>query len=81
MLHAGRGLRDLGSLTAAAAEAGFASPSHLSSSFHATFGVRPSRVLGAGCVIVEEVHVAGAAREPLGLRPSYARRQPPYARG
>ncbi|MFI1500575.1 helix-turn-helix domain-containing protein [Streptomyces platensis] len=73
MLRAGRALRDFGTLTAAAAEAGFASPSHLSSSFHATFGVRPSRVLGAGCVIVDEVHAAGAAPEPLPLRPPYAR--------
>ncbi|MCF3147720.1 helix-turn-helix transcriptional regulator [Streptomyces platensis] len=73
MLRAGRALQDFGTLTAAAAEAGFASPSHLSSSFHATFGVRPSRVLGAGCVIVDEVHAAGAAPEPLCLRPPYAR--------
>ncbi|MEU8680658.1 AraC family transcriptional regulator [Streptomyces sp. NPDC048611] len=60
MLRAARALRDFGTLTAAAAEAGFASPSHLSSTFHATFGVRPSRVLGAGCVIVDEVRVPGA---------------------
>ncbi|MFE1171492.1 helix-turn-helix domain-containing protein [Streptomyces sp. NPDC058773] len=73
MLRAGRALRGLGTLTAAAAEAGFASPSHLSSTFHATFGVRPSRVLGAGCVIVEERESAGAAAESLPWRQPYVR--------
>lgn len=33
-------------LTTAAADAGFASPSHFSDSFHAMFGLRPSRLLG-----------------------------------
>ncbi|TJZ52096.1 helix-turn-helix transcriptional regulator [Streptomyces piniterrae] len=54
MLRAGRAFLDYGTLTDAAAAAGFSSPSHLSSAFHATFGLRPSRVLAAGCVIVDE---------------------------
>jgi AraC-like DNA-binding protein len=32
-------------LSTAAVEAGFASPSHFSSAFHAMFGLRPSRLL------------------------------------
>ncbi|MEV0368420.1 AraC family transcriptional regulator [Streptomyces sp. NPDC050636] len=56
MLRAGRAFLDYGTLTDAAAEAGFSSPSHLSSAFHATFGLRPSRLLAAGCVIVDETY-------------------------
>ncbi|MET8682232.1 AraC family transcriptional regulator [Streptomyces sp. NPDC004647] len=53
MLRAGRSLRDFGSLTRAAADAGFSNPSHLSSTFHATFGLRPSDLLSTGVVIVD----------------------------
>ncbi|MFI0710800.1 helix-turn-helix domain-containing protein [Streptomyces inhibens] len=59
MLRAARALLDHGTLTAASAEAGFSSPSHLSSTFHATFGLRPSRLLAAHCVIIDETYAAG----------------------
>ncbi|MFJ9414643.1 helix-turn-helix domain-containing protein [Streptomyces sp. NPDC101227] len=59
MLRAGRALLVHGTLTEAAAAAGFASPSHFSSSFHATFGLRPSRLLTARCVIVDETAATG----------------------
>ncbi|WP_031510616.1 helix-turn-helix domain-containing protein [Streptomyces megasporus] len=38
-------------LSTAAVEAGFAGPSHFSSSFHAMFGFRPSRLLSQGVTI------------------------------
>jgi len=40
-----------GDLTAAAADAGFASPSHLSDAFHTMFGLRPSALLATGVAI------------------------------
>ncbi|MEV6866175.1 AraC family transcriptional regulator [Streptosporangium subroseum] len=43
-------------LTTAAVEAGFASPSHFSSSFHAMFGLRPSRLL------TRDVTIRGSGR-------------------
>lgn len=46
MLRAAALLSDTADLTAAAAEAGFASPSHLTSSFHTMFGLPPSRLRG-----------------------------------
>jgi methylphosphotriester-DNA--protein-cysteine methyltransferase len=46
MLRAAEVLRHHSSLTAAAAAAGFASPSHFSDSFVAMFGLRPRRLLG-----------------------------------
>jgi AraC-like DNA-binding protein len=51
MLRVGRVLADGGNLTLAAAEAGFATPSHLSSTFHAMFGLTPSRLLATGVAI------------------------------
>lgn len=51
MLRAGTVLAGGHDLTFAAAEAGFASPSHFSDSFHAMFGLRPSRLLATGVVI------------------------------
>jgi AraC-like DNA-binding protein len=51
MLRAGAELADGRDLTFAAAEAGFASPSHFSDSFHAMFGLRPSRLLATGVTI------------------------------
>jgi AraC-like DNA-binding protein len=45
-------------LTEAGAEAGFATPSHLSSAFHALFGLPPSRLLASGITIMD---LAGAA--------------------
>jgi AraC-like DNA-binding protein len=47
MLRAAEVLRHAGSLTAAAAGAGFASPSHFSDTFVAMFGLRPGQLLGA----------------------------------
>ena len=47
MLRAAEVLRQHGSLTAAAAGAGFASPSHFSDAFVAMFGMRPRQLLGA----------------------------------
>ena len=41
-------------LTRAAAEAGFATPSHLSSTFHGLFGLTPTRMLSIGLTIVED---------------------------
>ncbi|MGI5467397.1 helix-turn-helix domain-containing protein [Streptomyces sp. CA-132043] len=38
-------------LSTAAVEAGFASPSHFSSAFHAMFGLRPSQLLAQGVTI------------------------------
>jgi AraC-like DNA-binding protein len=51
MLRVGQVLGDGGNLTLAAAEAGFATPSHLSSAFHAMFGLTPSRLLETGVAI------------------------------
>ncbi|HEV7977413.1 helix-turn-helix domain-containing protein [Amycolatopsis sp.] len=51
MLRAGTELAGGHDLTFAAAEAGFASPSHFSDSFHAMFGLRPSRLLATGVAI------------------------------
>ncbi|CRK56290.1 Transcriptional regulator, AraC family [Alloactinosynnema sp. L-07] len=52
MLAAGSAIAAGGNLTDAAADAGFASPSHLSSSFHAMFGLRPSLLLATGARVV-----------------------------
>jgi AraC-like DNA-binding protein len=46
MLRAAELMRDRPDLTAAALDAGFASPSHFSDSFHAMFGLRPSQLRG-----------------------------------
>ena len=46
MLRAVELIRGDVDLTTAAVEAGFASPSHFSTSFHAMFGVRPRQLLG-----------------------------------
>jgi AraC-like DNA-binding protein len=51
MLRVGQVLAGGGNLTLAAAEAGFATPSHLSSTFHAMFGLTPSRLLETGVAI------------------------------
>jgi AraC-like DNA-binding protein len=51
MLRAGQVLAGGGNLTLAAAEAGFATPSHLSSTFHAMFGLTPSQLLDTGVAI------------------------------
>ncbi|MEV0358780.1 helix-turn-helix domain-containing protein [Nocardia sp. NPDC050697] len=52
MLRAGHGLAAGVDLTRAAADAGFASPSHFSDSFHALFGLTASSLLAAGTGIV-----------------------------
>lgn len=44
-------IADRGDLTAAAADAGFASPSHLSDAFHTMFGLRPSTLLATNVAI------------------------------
>jgi AraC-like DNA-binding protein len=44
-------IADRGDLTTAAADAGFASPSHLSDAFHTMFGLRPSALLATGVTI------------------------------
>ncbi|WP_037075056.1 AraC family transcriptional regulator [Pseudonocardia spinosispora] len=51
MLRACQVLAGGGNLTLAAAEAGFATPSHLSSTFHTVFGLTPSRLLDTGVAI------------------------------
>ncbi|PRX51160.1 AraC family transcriptional regulator [Prauserella shujinwangii] len=51
MLRAGSALATGGDLTTAAAEAGFASPSHFSDSFRAMFGLAPSALLGTGVTL------------------------------
>ncbi|WP_020665992.1 helix-turn-helix domain-containing protein [Amycolatopsis nigrescens] len=61
MLRAGTVLAGGGDLTSAAAEAGFASPSHFSDSFHAMFGLPPSRLLAAGVTIRIEPQNLGTA--------------------
>ncbi|WP_345359455.1 AraC family transcriptional regulator [Actinoallomurus liliacearum] len=48
MLRVGALLSGRQDLTTAAVEAGFASPSHFSDSFHAMFGLQPSRLLAVG---------------------------------
>ncbi|WP_165436391.1 helix-turn-helix domain-containing protein [Amycolatopsis suaedae] len=48
MLHGARCVGRGGSLTAAAAESGFASPSHLADRFRQTFGTTASTLLGRG---------------------------------
>ncbi|TDE25324.1 AraC family transcriptional regulator [Actinomadura sp. 6K520] len=52
MLAAGRVIGAGGDLTSAAAEAGFATPSHFSDAFHRMFGLQPGRLLGTGVAIV-----------------------------
>ncbi|BBF99595.1 MULTISPECIES: AraC family transcriptional regulator [Pseudonocardia] len=53
-----------GDLTRAAADAGFATPSHLSSAFRTMFGLAPSRLLGAGSGVGIVVHDASGAPAP-----------------
>ena len=54
MRAAARSLAHGGDLTRAAAEAGFASPSHFSDAFHRMFGLRPSRLRGAVITTVNQ---------------------------
>lgn len=51
LIHAGNAIGAGHSLTDAAASAGFASPSHLSDSFKATFGLTASRLIAAGLTV------------------------------
>jgi AraC-like DNA-binding protein len=51
MYRVGRTIAGQGDLTTAAADAGFASPSHLSDAFHTMFGLRPSTLLATGITI------------------------------
>jgi AraC-like DNA-binding protein len=51
MYRVGRTIADRGDLTTAGADAGFASPSHLSDAFHTMFGLRPSALLATGITI------------------------------
>lgn len=51
LIAAGTGLRAGRSLTEAAADAGFASPSHLSDRFRSTFGLTASELLRTGAVL------------------------------
>lgn len=51
LIHAGSAIGAGESLTTAAADAGFASPSHLSDSFKATFGLTASRLLATGVTV------------------------------
>ncbi|WP_223884845.1 helix-turn-helix domain-containing protein [Nocardia colli] len=52
MLSVGRAVAKVADLTTAAADAGFASPSHFSDTFHAMCGLTPSRLLVDGARIV-----------------------------
>lgn len=52
MLRATSRLSDGADLTTAAADAGFASPSHFSTAFHRMFGLPPSRLVAAGARVV-----------------------------
>lgn len=52
MLHAWSAVSKGSDLTSAATEAGFASPSHFSETFHRMFGLTPSAVIGAGVEMV-----------------------------
>ncbi|MEV6557209.1 helix-turn-helix domain-containing protein [Nocardia sp. NPDC051756] len=52
MLSVGRAVAKGADLTTAAADAGFASPSHFSDTFHAMCGLTPSRLLADGARIV-----------------------------
>jgi len=56
MYQVGRTIAGRGDLTTAAANAGFASPSHLSDAFHTMFGLRPSALLAAGVTIHVNSH-------------------------
>lgn len=51
LYRAGHTIAGRGDLTTAAADAGFASPSHLSDTFHTMFGLRPSTLLATGITI------------------------------
>jgi AraC-like DNA-binding protein len=51
MYRAGHTIAGHRDLTTAAADAGFASPSHLSDAFHTMFGLRPSTLLATGITI------------------------------
>lgn len=51
LIHAGSAIGAGESLTTAAADAGFASPSHLSDKFKATFGLTASSLLAAGLTV------------------------------
>ncbi|GGQ83028.1 helix-turn-helix transcriptional regulator [Couchioplanes azureus] len=53
MVRAAALIRDRADLTTAAMDAGFASPSHFSASFHSMFGLRPSDLRGT------RIHLAG----------------------
>ncbi|MFJ2836403.1 MULTISPECIES: helix-turn-helix domain-containing protein [Nocardia] len=54
MLAVGRAVAEGADLTTAAADAGFASPSHFSDTFHALFGLTAADLLGSGVRIVVE---------------------------
>ncbi len=54
-----------GDLTRAAADAGFATPSHLSSAFRTMFGLAPSHLLGAGSGVGIVVHRDEAPSAPV----------------
>lgn len=62
MLRAAALLQARANLTTAAVDAGFASPSHFSSSFHAMFGLRPSQLLAT------EIQLAVPPEHHLSLR-------------
>lgn len=51
LVHAGTAIAAGHNLTDAAAEAGFASPSHLADRFKSTFGLTASQLLGAGLTV------------------------------
>ncbi|MFB4315817.1 helix-turn-helix domain-containing protein [Actinomadura sp. 21ATH] len=53
MIAAGRTISAGGDLTRAAAEAGFATPSHFSAAFHRMFGLQPGRLLATGLTIAD----------------------------
>src|SRR5262249_53543173 len=52
MLRVGAALAEGRDLTTAAMDAGFATPSHFSSTFHAMFGLTPTRLAGLVEIIV-----------------------------
>lgn len=54
MLTAAMLLAERRDLTAAAADAGFASPSHFSNSFHSMFGLPPSHLLGITIILATD---------------------------
>ncbi len=69
MLSIGRAVAKGTDFTTAAADAGFASPSHFSDAFHAMYGLTPRALLASGgtrIIVLDEVVTRASAEWSVG---------------